>query len=419
MVLKQMRLILLLFLLFFLAGSKEALASNINQEISIQMNGTVLSPDVSPVIRDGRTLVPFRTVAEALNLEVNWKAETQEIEVMGQGVSLKMSIGSQEARKNGSSVFLDVPPLILNGRTMVPIRFIGEAFGCQVQWIPQLQRVSISSAPATMEVAGYYALGDQTTSSWQDLFGTDFPQRSSGNTDIVKQLALGWYTMDQTGNLLTSSATGWQRPDGWKDVLTAALDYKLNTEMCIQMCDTNAKIRNLIRDEAARQLAIANIMTEVEQYNGVNLDFEGLGYKDTPDELSRVRADYTLFVNELARALHQSDKTITLSLHAPNSAYPGYDYAALGNLVDHIVIMAYDYGPKPEPADLVEAAIKTAAASVPAQKLYLGISAVNETEASLADKIGVSKRYRLGGIALWRLGLVSDGMWEIMRDSTR
>lgn len=96
------------------------------------------------------------------------------------------------------------------------------------------ERVSISSLPVHMDVVGYYALGDATTSSWTDLFSAQYPQSTSGNTNLINELALGWYSMNEEGQLLTQSDSGWQRPDSWNDVLTTAASYKLKTQMCIK-----------------------------------------------------------------------------------------------------------------------------------------------------------------------------------------
>jgi hypothetical protein len=77
--------------------------------------------------------------------------------------------------------------------------------------------------------------------------------------------------------------------------------------------------------------------------------------------------------------------------------------------------MAYDYGTKPEPVVLVEEAVRLASASVVSEKLVLGISVINESKDSIADKIAIASRYHLNGIALWRLGLVTDEEWETLR----
>ncbi|OPX90574.1 MAG: hypothetical protein A4E53_00966 [Pelotomaculum sp. PtaB.Bin104] len=97
----------------------------------------------------------------------------------------------------------------------------------------------------------------------------------------------------------------------------------------------------------------------------------------------------------------------------------GYDYQALGGLADRIIIMAYDYGAKPEPLDLVIEAVEMAGAVVSPEKLVLGISIPSETAESLQAKVGVAKRYGLDGIAIWRLGLVSDEMWNGLRSTIR
>ena len=79
--------------------------------------------------------------------------------------------------------------------------------------------------------------------------------------------------------------------------------------------------------------------------------------------------------------------------------------------------MAYDYGSKPEPVSLVTQAVEMANASVPPEKLVLGISAPTETPESIVAKVSIAKRYNLDGIAIWRLGLVTGEMWEALRSA--
>jgi len=81
--------------------------------------------------------------------------------------------------------------------------------------------------------------------------------------------------------------------------------------------------------------------------------------------------------------------------------------------------MAYDYGAKPEPTHLVTQAVEMATAAVPPAKLSLGISIPSETAESLSVKIGIAKRYNLGGISLWRLGLLSEQMWATLETTVK
>ena len=126
---------------------------------------------------------------------------------------------------------------------------------------------------------------------------------------------------------------------------------------------------------------------------------------------------FTSFVKQLSQKLAASGRSLTLTLHAPNSAYKGYDYAASSKSADKIIIMAYGYGKTPEPVNSVNQAIKNAVSKVPASKLVLGISVPTETSDSLPDKVEIAKKYGLNGIAIWRLGLVTPQMWNMLRTS--
>jgi spore germination protein YaaH len=179
-------------------------------------------------------------------------------------------------------------------------------------------------------------------SSNTKLFRKPYPETASGNTDVVAELALGWYSLDKDGNLLTKSQTGWQRPDGWEKVLEAAKEYNLKTEMVVHLTDGDGTISSLITNEAAMTRAINGIMGEARLYQGLNLDFEGLGYRDDGEQLKVVQGAFTRFVLLLAEQVKAANLTLTLTLHTPNSAYRGYDYRVLGELADRIIIMAYE-----------------------------------------------------------------------------
>lgn len=388
-----------------------------NKDISVSVDGLPVSFDVKPLIQDNRTLVPFRALAESLNVQVTWDQKNQTIQAQGNQTNITLRIGQKTARQNGTQVNLDVPPQVISGRTLVPLRFFSEAFQCQVNWQPAQNAIAITSPPRPMEVLGFYALGDQRTSSWTNLFGQPFPNTSQGHTGVVDSLGLGWYSLDQAGTLLTKSRTGWQRPEDYEKVLGAAGQYKLRTEMVIHVTDEDNTLTNLLTNPSASEQAVSAIAEEAEHYQGVNLDFEGLGLSSTGAELIQVRESLNGFVALLAAELKQRQIPLALSLHAPNSAYQGYDYQKLGQLADQIIVMAYDYGSKPEPTQQVLQAIQSAKSLVPAQKLLLGISLPNETPESLAIKIGLAKRHNLQGVALWRLGLVSSEMWTTLESS--
>ncbi|MGI5911094.1 MAG: stalk domain-containing protein [Syntrophomonadaceae bacterium] len=385
--------------------------------VSVLVDGLPVNLDVLPVIQDGRTLVPFRAIAEAMNIAVNWDNQTRTINATNGNTMVKLQLGSYTAYRDNTPIRLDVMPQIVAERTLIPLRFFGEAFNCQVGWDSNTYQVSVISPPKAMTVIGFYALGDSQTSSWTNLFGKAYPETASGNTDVISELALGWYSIDKQGNLLDKSRTGWQRPDGWEKVLESAAKYKMASEMVIHVTDGDKTITSFLNDPSAMARAAKAISAEARQYSGVNLDFEGLGYNDSGEQLKEIQQKFTYFISLLARELKANNSRLTLTLHAPNSAYPGYDYQALGQIADRIIIMAYDYGIKPEPVIQVKQAVEMATDLVPAHKLILGISAPSETTSSIATKVGIAKRYDLSGVALWRLGVIDEEMWQIIRGS--
>lgn len=111
----------------------------------VLLNNSMLSFDVPPIIENGRTLVPLRTIFEALGASVRWDGETQTVIAEKADTEIKLAIGGQ-AYKNGQPVSLDVPAKIVDGRTLVPLRFVSEAMGCQVMWDDNTNTVTIAAS---------------------------------------------------------------------------------------------------------------------------------------------------------------------------------------------------------------------------------------------------------------------------------
>ena len=108
-----------------------------------RVNNQVAVLDVPPRIVNGRTMVPLRFITEALGAEVTWNATTNTINVQLDTTQVVLTIGSRTALVNGKPVTLDVAPLVERGRTLVPVRFISETFGCEVVWHGETNRIDI------------------------------------------------------------------------------------------------------------------------------------------------------------------------------------------------------------------------------------------------------------------------------------
>ncbi|MOA13479.1 Spore germination protein YaaH [compost metagenome] len=185
--------------------------------------------------------------------------------------------------------------------------------------------------------------------------------------------------------------------------------------------DIKGELTKIIEDSSYRDKAITDMVTAAQDnhFEGILLDFEGLGLT-TDKELTR--SSFTTFVKEVHTAAAAAGLKLSLALHPLNSSYQGYDYKALGEIADELIIMAYDYQitqliQQPEPVDKVNEAIQLALQYTDKDKLILGINVYNENAKSVSTLIGLAKRYDLKGIALWRLGLISGDEWDSMQQS--
>ncbi len=102
--------------------------------IKVMIDGEKVLFDVLPTITDGRTLVPLRAIFESLNAKVLWNGDTKTVTATKGDREISLTIGSNVMKVNGEDKVLDVPATITDGRTLVPVRAISEAFGCEVDW---------------------------------------------------------------------------------------------------------------------------------------------------------------------------------------------------------------------------------------------------------------------------------------------
>lgn len=114
------------------------------KDIQIKLNNEPIEFDVKPVILDGRTLVPLRAIFEKLDMKVEWDEKTRTVIGNKRGLNLKLPIDSRIAIKNNEIVEVEVPATIIDERTMVPLRFIAESTGAEVDWDADSNTVLIS-----------------------------------------------------------------------------------------------------------------------------------------------------------------------------------------------------------------------------------------------------------------------------------
>ncbi|MGE7946557.1 stalk domain-containing protein [Lysinibacillus sp. NPDC093688] len=122
--------------------------------ITIYVDGVQLKTDQPPVMIQGRVMLPLRAIFEALDASVDWDRKNQTVTGNKGGTTVVLKIKSKVATINAERVTLDVPAQIINGRTMVPVRFVSEALGQDVDWNSYNQIVSINSdTPSNISIS--------------------------------------------------------------------------------------------------------------------------------------------------------------------------------------------------------------------------------------------------------------------------
>lgn len=117
----------------------------------VEMNGRPLMLSEPPMLMNGRTMVPMRGIFEPLGAEVNWNESTRRINATRGDTDMQLGIGDDQAIVNGRYIYLDAPPTIVRGTTMVPLRFVGESLGADVKWLDAAGTVSISTRDVQTE----------------------------------------------------------------------------------------------------------------------------------------------------------------------------------------------------------------------------------------------------------------------------
>jgi spore germination protein len=271
-------------------------------------------------------------------------------------------------------------------------------------------------------------------------------------------LILDWYTIRSDGTVTGETDSA---------VLRFAAAHHLWTFALVQNMDGASVFGPFFASPAAQARAVESLLAlvEVNGYDGVNLDFEGIPPQD--------RARFTAFVGRLAETFHRHGYYVTLSVpaetaDAPEDSWTGaYDYRALGRVADLLMIMAYDeHTPSGPPGPVAAAAwvkkvLAYAVRVVPPAKIVLGVPGYGydwsaagnqaltyaqakqlaaehgvsaaagghfvywaggalhtvwfEDASTFLNKLKLAVGYELRGIALWRLGIEDPRIWQLLR----
>ena len=328
----------------------------------------------------------------------------------------------------------------------------------------------IATSP-DQRLAGFHPKTGRYISAWlPDSFDSVNRQSFEANADILDEVSPFWYSANARGDILHGSDA--------RDKTLVELAHSKNVLVIptIHNILTTDPVPSIIRSPERRARHIRNIVDEVlaNNYDGIDIDYELLD--------SNLRLDYSAFITDLAKELHTQGKLLTIAVHAKTADYGGLggfqDWAVLGQAVDRLRIMTYDYhwrggGPGPvAPIYWVRAVADYAKTVVDPAKVVIGVpfygynwppggdaiaqtwTDINDliqsnklevnlkesdsnglveenwityssrlgrrtvyfaTSRSLDAKIDLVQQLDLAGIAIWRLGGEDPRNWQVIR----
>lgn len=176
---------------------------------AVHLNGVELAFDSQPFIIDGRTMVPIRAITEALGADVAWEPETEIITIsIYETTTLYLKIGVSAYTINGNSYVMDAAPIISDGSTMVPLRFVAEALGCDVVW---------NEATASVELTKEGVIVSEAFAVNNDY--TDEDHLWLARIVNVEGLDIGYDAKLAIANVVLNRAKGDEYPDTVLDVI--------------------------------------------------------------------------------------------------------------------------------------------------------------------------------------------------------
>ncbi|MDI6829547.1 MAG: copper amine oxidase N-terminal domain-containing protein [Armatimonadota bacterium] len=115
----------------------------VKERVTITVDKATVRTDVPPVSVNGRTLVPVRSVFKAFNAEIEWFPRERRVFIRKDKQVIWLRVGEVHAKVDGEIIPLDVALIIYRGRAMVPLRFLAETLGASVTWNPRAQTITI------------------------------------------------------------------------------------------------------------------------------------------------------------------------------------------------------------------------------------------------------------------------------------
>ncbi|MDE6357580.1 MAG: hypothetical protein K2L15_03210, partial [Eubacteriales bacterium] len=284
---------------------------------------------MEPIILKGRVLVPLRDVFENMGATVNWEETKKEVIVQKGNDTISFVIDNYYGLKNGKDkFFFDVPSKIINDYTMVPIRAISDAFNYNVEWNNDTRRVTITHLEENTETINSKENGLKII--WDQIGSVQ------GNNSTEKRKAIEgldvlcptWFEIkNENGDINDKGSleyANWAKEQGYQlwGLITNSFDADIT--------------HSILSDTTKRTKLINDILALAKKYNldGINIDFESIAKTD---------GEYYLqFIKEATPIFKSNGLIVSVDMYVPTKWTEHYHMKEVGEIVDYVIIMAYD-----------------------------------------------------------------------------
>lgn len=144
---RRVKLAMAIIALLFIYLQSGCSKTKETDRIQVVINEEKLISDADPIVINNRTMLPMRAVMESLGAKVEWNEETQTARALKDDIEVELVVGEEYATVNGEEIWLDSPTVAISGRIFVPVRFVAETFGMEVSWDEENKIVTIENTP--------------------------------------------------------------------------------------------------------------------------------------------------------------------------------------------------------------------------------------------------------------------------------
>ena len=206
-----------------------------DNNIKVRLGGELIKFDVQPQLINDRTMVPLRAIFEELGATVEWNSETRTVTSTKDDTTISLTIDNNVMKVNDSEVTLDSPACIVEGRTLVPVRAISEAFDLKVDWNGETRTVIIKKIISVISEE-FVPITQQVGQTWKYTYDSEGKCIARGhdsglsatleydkNGNLIKItntttttsepiVSISDYTYDSNGNrILETDQFGWKK----------------------------------------------------------------------------------------------------------------------------------------------------------------------------------------------------------------